>query len=351
MKTPAALFLLAFACVSLSGRLPVATNPALAAAARAREPHFSLAPLVELPRVEGPHGTPVVWWYLNGHLQSEDGARYAFHFAIFRLSGTRRFKGDVAHIGFTNLADGTYVADERCAPILLTGAAESRIDFDVNDWRFMGENGEYTLETDTADLSLRLTTMPTKPPLAHDHDGIVDYGEAGESFYYSWPRLEIAGSLHVGSSAVEVTGTAWFDHQWGDFHPWATSWEWCGLHLDDGSDLMLYTIRDANGVAAEIGTLIDPLGNVQMLNKGDCTITNRASWISPRTGINYPSGWQVSVPSLNLHLTLEPIVEDAEFPGTGLLPINYGEGEVIIHGRSQGRPATGRGFGELVGYR
>jgi len=42
-----------------------------------------------------------------------------------------------------------------------------------------------------------------------------------------------------------VTGTSWFDHEFGSnqLRPDQAGWDWYGLHLSDGRDLMLYLIR------------------------------------------------------------------------------------------------------------
>ena len=47
---------------------------------------------------------------------------------------------------------------------------------------------------------------------------------------------------------MKVTGEAWMDHQWGDFATYQEGgWDWFAVQLDDGTDVMLYLIRDADG--------------------------------------------------------------------------------------------------------
>ena len=44
------------------------------------------------------------------------------------------------------------------------------------------------------------------------------------------------------------TGDAWFDHQWGDFiSVGGGGWDWFAVNLDDGTDLTLSLVRDADG--------------------------------------------------------------------------------------------------------
>ena len=49
----------------------------------------------------------------------------------------------------------------------------------------------------------------------------------------------------------QCTGTAWFDHQWGDFIAvGGGGWDWFAVNLADGSDLMAYLIRAPDGSTA-----------------------------------------------------------------------------------------------------
>ena len=84
--------------------------------------------------------------------------------------------------------------------------------------------------------------------MLHDDDGWVDFGQAGGSYYYSWPRMEAVGSLVFHGEPMSVTGEAWFDHQWGDFIAvGGGGWDWFAVNLDDGTDLTLSLVRAADG--------------------------------------------------------------------------------------------------------
>ena len=44
------------------------------------------------------------------------------------------------------------------------------------------------------------------------------------------------------------SATAWFDHQWGDFiSVGGGGWDWFAVNLEDGTDLTLSLVRDADG--------------------------------------------------------------------------------------------------------
>ena len=60
--------------------------------------------------------------------------------------------------------------------------------------------------------------------------------------------LAAAGTLVVDGLPVAVTGTAWFDHQWGDFIAvGGGGWDWFAVNLDDGTDLTVSLVRGADG--------------------------------------------------------------------------------------------------------
>ena len=86
------------------------------------------------------------------------------------------------------------------------------------------------------------------------------------------------------------------------------------------------------------------------LEQDDVLISSSDIWTSPATGIEYPSGWTLTVTSLDLVLALEPVLVDSEFAGSRYTPAAYWEGEVRVSGRRQGQAVAGRGFVELVGY-
>ena len=58
---------------------------------------------------------------------------------------------------------------------------------------------------------------------------------------------------------LDSHGTAWFDHQWGDFITvGGGGWDWFAINLDDGTDLMVSSSARADGSYPLVyGTLVD----------------------------------------------------------------------------------------------
>ena len=158
--------------------------------------------------------------------------------------------------------------------------------------------------------------------------------------------MDVTGTIAIGGAPAEVTGEAWFDHQWGNFSVVDIGWDWFSLRLDDGTDLMLYQLRDAEGNPVEAsGTYVSATGETEVLEGGDFSTEATGSWVSPGNRATYPMGWRVSLPSRRINLTLTPIVRDAEFDATATTGNFYWEGAVVVSGSH-----SGVGFVELVGY-
>ena len=215
-----------------------------------------------------------------------------------------------------------------------------------------GDGETYSLDFELGDYSLKLTAVSTKPPVLHQGSGLVHLGPAGNTFYYTRPRLDVEGIIIVNKEQRSVSGAAWMDHQWGDVAGQRVGWDWTSLQLDDGSDLMAVLVWDPTDRApfAGYGTLVSPDGSAVTLEQNGVFISPIETWTSPATGIEYPSAWTLSVPSQSLNLELTPVLLDSEFAGSSYAPAVYWEGEVRVAGTRQGRSVGGRGFVELVGY-
>ncbi len=64
-------------------------------------------------------------------------------------------------------------------------------------------------------------------------------------------RMPTSGTLTVRGSSIAVRGLSWMDHEFGTsvLEKGQTGWNWFALQLDDGTDLMLYEFRRADGQA------------------------------------------------------------------------------------------------------
>jgi predicted secreted hydrolase len=134
-------------------------------------------------------------------------------------------------------------------------------------------------------------------------------------------------------------------------------WDWMGLRLDDGRDLMLYLLRRADGVAEfRSATLVDSLGRAHYLDPAQWSLHVLGTWKSPNTNAVYPDRWLVVVPEQGLRLEIVPEMADQENRSRLVSGLFYWEGAVRATapladgpGRPPGR-IVGRGYVELTGY-
>ena len=185
----------------------------------------------------------------------------------------------------------------------------------------------------------------------HDGDGFVDFGPAGTSYYYSRMRGAAAGTLELDGETLQVEGTAWFDHQWGDFISVGGGWDWFAINLDDAAatDITLSIVRDAAGEAVLLyGTLDVPGGEPRHLGAGDFELEALGTWTSPRTGRTWPSGWRVTIDALVIEL--EPTVDDQELDTRATTGVVYWEGSQIVRATRGGVPLGGEAYVEITRY-
>jgi predicted secreted hydrolase len=111
---------------------------------------------------------------------------------------------------------------------------------------------------------------------------------------------------------------------------------------------MLFEIRRADGTRepASAGSYIAPDGTVTPLAAGDWTLEVTDTWTSPTSGGEYPAGWRLSVPSVGLELTGQPLMANQELN----LSTTYWEGATAFNGTLRGAPITAEGYVEMTGY-
>src|SRR4029079_1870102 len=108
-------------------------------------------------------------------------------------------------------------------------------------------------------------------------------------------------------------------------------WEWRGVHLSDGRDLMMYRLRDEAGdtTSASRVTLIAapaPGGAraVRSYTADRFALTPLDYWTSPQPRVRYPVWFQLDIPDERIRLVIRPFVADQELR----LAVLYWEGAV-----------------------
>lgn len=336
---------------------------------RTIEPGLAL----EFPRDHGAHpDTRIEWWYVTGQVADGDGRRFGFELALFRrgrelppegaedaeAESARARQVYAGHLAVTDVAgERTLFAERlrRAGP--LAAASERDLDVALEDWT-LARRADGRLALDAADpaqrIGLALSLAPAKPLVLHGGDGWSPKGpEPGNaSAYVSWTRLAVSGELTVDGAPRAVTGEAWYDHEFGStvLGDGVVGWDWFGLRLADGRELMLFHLRRQDGGIGEAsaGTLVERDGSARALGRADFEIEALARWTNPRTGATWPARWRLRVPSAGIDLEAAPLVADCELVSTASTGVRYWEGPVRLSD-AEGR-AAGEGYAELTGY-
>jgi predicted secreted hydrolase len=202
------------------------------------------------------------------------------------------------------------------------------------------------------EIAIDLTLTSIKPLVLQGENGWDRKGpEPGNaSYYYSYTRLNAHGQVSIDGAAVEVSGSAWMDREWGSsaLGPDLSGWDWCALQLSDGSELMLYRLRHKDGRASDFSkaTLIGADGERRSFAAGEFTFEPRRWWTSQKTKVKYPVAWSIELPAERLSLEIEPRLDDQELN----LTVRYWEGAVTATGRGRSGALTAEGHLELAGY-
>ena len=310
---------------------------------------------ITFPRDHGAHADAAVeWWYYTGHLEAPGGRAYGFQLTFFRVRDLH-----LAHFAWTDVGRGTFVYDEKTHLGLpgIAGAAASGLAVSNEDWSVREEKGVVLLSAGKRDLGdLVLTLTPTKPPVLHGVDGLSKKGpgENESSRYVSITRFAATGTLTRAGAATPLSGTAWFDHEWGPgaLPAGAAGWDWFALQLEDGSELMLYRMRLAGGAASPFsaGTFVPASGPPRTIAWSDVALAPRSTWTSARSKAAYPAVWSLAVRSLGLDVTITPLVADQELATEKSTGVTYWEGACRVAGTRAGRPIAGKAYVEMTGY-
>jgi predicted secreted hydrolase len=310
------------------------------------------------------------WWYFTGNLADAAGAKYGYELTFFRRGF--RFSPPnpenpwsvrdifLAHFTITDGSRGVFREENQISPAGpgLAGARTDAMDVWVLDWSAKMKGNVIDLFARKNGMELQLELVPQKPVVLHGRNGLSKKG-AGEgeaSYYSSFTDLETKGTVSLAKSGPEmtVTGKSWFDHEFSSnaLAKEQVGWDWFGLHLSDGRDLMIYLLRRADGTieGASSGTLVEPDGRTRHLALSDISVEVLDRWRSPRSGGNYPSRWRVRVATGEIDVVVTPLLAGQELVAAGLPGLIYWEGAVAGEGSSRGRRITTEGYVELTGY-
>ena len=328
------------------------------------------------PADHGAHpGYRTEWWYYTGNLTTPDGRPFGFQVTVFRRqigpTNDRRSWPDpssawrtqqlyLGHIALSDISgrQHLFAEDMSRGALGLAGVIQTGVDTAVflKSWKIDIGPRAQRLQAATEAFAIDLDLVPLKSPVLHGDQGYSRKGDTAEraSCYYSFTRLKTEGTLRLHDRELAVSGLSWMDHEFSSaaLQPGIVGWDWFSLQLDNGTELMLYRLRQKDGQPnpASSGTLVDAEETTRHLSADDVKLTVLKYWQSPRSGGRYPAAWQVTVPSAELSLSIVPNLANQEMRTPGSTAVTYWEGSVSITGEMGGRPVKGMGYVELTGY-
>ena len=321
------------------------------------------------PADQGPHPDYLTeWWYYTGNLDTPDGRHFGFQLTFFRralvppadraadrASDWAADQVYLAHFALTDVDGEQFHSFERFSrgAADLAGAQATPYRVWLENWTVEEISpNTYHLLAEQGQLKLDLELTPAKKYVLHGDQGYSQKGpEPGNaSTYISQTRLAATGTVQTKDGTFEVSGLAWMDHEYSTsvLSEGQIGWDWFSVQLSDQTEIMFFQLRREDGSVDPFssGTIIYSDETTRPLTKDDFTITVLDTWRSPHSGADYPARWQVTIPSENLTLTLEPWLPDQELQ----VSVIYWEGAVRVEGTHNGQPVTGNGYVELTGY-
>lgn len=347
----------------------------------------------------------IEWWYFNAFLKTESGKNYAVVGSFFRTGIQPTKKGHYLIYSLTDLdtkrvvADGSVLDkanvallksylplvamsrpdDKSVMPLLAAlqknelpephriTAGETQINPTGPRFAIAMDDKKYSFAQQTDDgrtwkaqltdpaFSANLTfdqPKANRPPMLVGGEGKTGLGSPDDMFYVSLTRPAVRGTLTVDGKTETVTGNGWIDRQWG--RSWVVGnngWDWFGVQLDNGEDLIVYRIKDnTTGRVLRVEATLLRADGTQTVDKS-VTFTPSGEWLDPKSGIAFPQLFTVTMENIGYTLKFTPLFDAQAIPTLGI-GAAFWEGVVDVTGTAKdGKAITGRGYRELVGYK
>ncbi|GBL04799.1 lipocalin-like domain-containing protein [Glaciecola sp. KUL10] len=304
----------------------------------------------------------IEWWYLTSNLEDTQGNQYALQFTLFRFrtgQAENNWDDGQAYMGHASIHAGDqHWFTEKFAKGGVGNAGVTAKPFTafIDDWlwqadvqpiddmfpsrlRFSAASTDDVNQSASADLMLD----SQQAYVLHGEQGysIKSGNQQHASYYYSQPFIKVSGSLLLEDNEIEVSGNAWFDHEWTSqlIDQQTVGWDWFSIHLDNGDKLMAFVMRLDGQQDYATGTYIAQNGDQRVLLPHEISINAIRS--EKVNGTTIPLEWSLRIPSKNIDIITKTTKDDQFNPAR----FSYYEGSIQVSGSHKGI-----GFMELTGY-
>jgi len=311
------------------------------------------------PRDEQAHNNIIEWWYFNGHLQGEDGNKYAFMDCLFQADAKKiglpflRVPFKKTYFSHSLLSDVkrqkfypkvSYISlisnDSFKQPLLFVNYVDANFfdGYEVNEIKEI-KPFQYQIKTENFDLILKAE----KKPLLEGGNGYLNL-KGRKTYYYSLTNLKTEGTIKINGKNIKVRGKSWMDHQWADTPYAKDAWNWFSIQLNNDIE-MVCCEYGSGSKKATFADIIYKNGRTEHFSKIKLTPL-KEKWQSEMTNAKYPLSWEIEIMEKKIKITTKPLIKQQEVIfGT----INYWEGPLSVSGTFGKNKVFGVGFMELVG--
>lgn len=301
------------------------------------------------------------WWYLTANLIDEDGNALGVQWTQFRFAAAPENSVEqtkqtawqsqqiyMAHSAVTT--EDKHYADEKWSrdQAELAGVSTSPFRVYLDDWQWTSSTDDLfpaTLNANSEQFGYSLTLISNAPYQKQGEQGYSTKSSDGKvaSYYYSQPFIDVSGNVTIDGVTHQVSGKGWIDREWSSqfLLDSQQGWDWFALRLSDETSLVVFQLRNSATGEANYAhaRLMQQDGSGTAISQQDITLTATKQTVID--GRDYPTEWQISIPTKNIELTVSALNPKAKMP----LSVPYWEGPISIQGTH-----SGTGYMELTGY-
>ena len=305
---------------------------------------------LSFPRAHSPHKDyHHEWWYLTANLKTDTGIRFATQWTLFRTA-VNQAQWYFAHgaLADTKVHLAAFrQGREEFANVTIT---EQPFSAAIDDWLWQSfaallpaQLNYGSARTDNEAWQVKLSLVTASPFFLQGEQGYSKkhQDDAIASHYYSQPFIDVKGEILWQGQWLNVTGSAWFDREWGSaiLAQDQQGWDWFSLRLSADEALMIYRIRSSEQDFV-YGSLMHRNGDIDILDADNIKLV---SHINDTLDYPYAFDLQVDKSSIGLNVDLQvAVVNQQQIMRFG---IEYFEGMVTFTGSHDGE-----GFVEMTGY-
>ncbi|MEZ9867308.1 lipocalin-like domain-containing protein [Vibrio sp. 10N.261.51.A4] len=301
------------------------------------------------------------WWYLTANLIDEEDNVLGVQWTQFRFAAAPQESGNstkettwqsqqiyMAHSAVTT--KNKHYADEKWSrdQAELAGVSDSPFRVYLDDWQWTSTTDDLfpaTLVANSGQFGYSLKLTNNAPYQKQGEQGYSTKSSDGKvaSYYYSQPFINVSGEVTIDGVTHQVSGKGWIDREWSSqfLLDSQQGWDWFALRLSDETSLVVFQLRNSTTGKASYShaRLMNQDGSGIAIKQQDISLT--AIKQTKIDGRDYPTEWQVSIPSQQIELTVSALNPNAKMP----LSVPYWEGPIEIKGSH-----SGSGYMELTGY-